>query len=107
MLINNGVFDSTFGGSPGLGLVAVTLTLSYLWLPYMILPVYAGLERLPDSHLEASEDLGAKPWRTFRWVVWPALLPSVIAARSSPSRSAWVTTSASTSSAGSRRCWAT
>ena len=79
LVINNGVFDSTFGGSPGLGLVAVTLTLSYLWLPYMILPVYAGLERLPDSHLEASEDLGAKPWRTFRWVVWPLLLPSVIA----------------------------
>jgi putative spermidine/putrescine transport system permease protein len=79
LVIQDGVFEQTFGGSPGLGLVAVTLTLSYLWLPFMILPVYAGLDRLPDSHLEASEDLGARPWRTFRSVVWPALLPSVIA----------------------------
>ena len=42
------------------------ITLAYLWLPYMILPIYAGLERLPDSLLEASADLGARPWRTFR-----------------------------------------
>ena len=35
--------------------------LAYLWLPYMVLPVYAGLERLPDSLLEASADLGARP----------------------------------------------
>ncbi len=79
LVIKDGVLEHTFGGSPGLGLVAVTLTLSYLWLPFMILPVYAGLERIPDSHLEASEDLGARPWRTFRSVVWPALLPSVVA----------------------------
>ncbi len=79
LVIKDGVLEQTFGGSPGLGLVAVVLTLSYLWLPFMILPVYAGLERIPDSHLEASEDLGARPWRTFRSVVWPALLPSVVA----------------------------
>jgi putative spermidine/putrescine transport system permease protein len=79
LVIHDGVFEQTFGSTPGLGLVAVTLTLSYLWLPFMILPVYAGLERVPDSHLEASEDLGARPWQTFRSVVWPALLPSVIA----------------------------
>jgi putative spermidine/putrescine transport system permease protein len=64
---------------PGYGLTAVTLTLAYLWLPYMVLPVYAGLERLPDSLLEASEDSGARPWRTFRSVVWPLILPSVVA----------------------------
>ena len=46
---------------PGYGAVAVILTLSYLWLPYMILPIYAGLERLPDSLLEASGDLGRRP----------------------------------------------
>ena len=53
--------------------------LSYLWLPYMILPVYAGLERLPDSLLEASGDLGAKAWRTFRSVVAPLAFPAVVA----------------------------
>ncbi len=79
MVINGGVLASTFGGSPGLGLVAVVITLAYLWLPFMILPVYSGLERLPDSHIEASEDLGARPVRTFRAVVWPGILPSVIA----------------------------
>ncbi len=79
LVIPGGVLDNTFGGSPGFGMIAVILTLSYLWLPYMILPVYAGLERLPDSHLEASEDLGARPGMTFRAVVWPALLPSIIA----------------------------
>ena len=42
-----GVMDSVFGTTPGYGLVAVVLTLTYLWLPYMILPVYTGFERLP------------------------------------------------------------
>jgi putative spermidine/putrescine transport system permease protein len=64
---------------PGYGLVAVTLTLAYLWLPYMILPVYAGLERLPDSVLEASADLGAPAGRTFRSVVLPLIFPSLVA----------------------------
>ena len=44
--------------SPGYGLTATVITLAYLWLPFMILPIYAGLERLPDSLLEASSDLG-------------------------------------------------
>lgn len=79
LVIDNGVLDSTFGASPGFGITAVVLTLSYLWLPYMILPIYSGLERLPDSLLEASEDCGARPWRTFRSVVWPSILPSVVA----------------------------
>ena len=79
LVIDNGVFDSWFGKSPGFGIPAAILTLSYLWLPFMILPIYSGLERLPDSLLEASEDCGAKPWRTFRSVVWPNILPSVIA----------------------------
>ena len=75
----NGVLDNTLGWTPGFGLVAVVLTLSYLWLPFMILPVYAGFERLPDSLLDASGDLGARPGRTFRSVVLPAILPSVAA----------------------------
>ena len=75
----NGVLDSTFGSTPGFGLTATVMTLAYLWLPYMILPIYAGLERLPNSLLEASEDLGAGPGRTFRAVVFPLLVPAVFA----------------------------
>ena len=79
MLGPGGVLDETVGATPGYGLVAVVVTLTYLWLPYMILPVYAGLERLPDSHLEASADLGGRPWTTFRRVVVPALVPAIAA----------------------------
>jgi putative spermidine/putrescine transport system permease protein len=64
---------------PGFGDVAVWLVFTYLWLPYMILPVYAGLERIPDSMLEASADLGGHSWMTFRRVVLPLALPAVVA----------------------------
>jgi putative spermidine/putrescine transport system permease protein len=64
---------------PGQGIVAVWLVLTYLWLPYMILPVYAGLERIPNSFLEASADLGGRSWTTFRRVVLPLSMPAVIA----------------------------
>ncbi|MCE1178159.1 MAG: ABC transporter permease [Micrococcales bacterium] len=79
MLQQGGVLDSAFGGTPGFGFAAVILTLTYLWLPYMILPVYTGFERMPESHLEASADLGGRPWMTFRRILMPALLPSVVA----------------------------
>ncbi|KQQ95075.1 spermidine/putrescine ABC transporter permease [Leifsonia sp. Leaf325] len=69
-----------FGGStPGYGLPAVVITLSYLWLPYVILPIYAGLERVPDSLLEASGDLGGKTWSTLRLIVLPIIWPAIIA----------------------------
>ena len=66
---------------PGLGAgnVAPWLVFSYIWLPYMILPVYAGLERIPDSLMEASSDLGAKSLRTFRQVVLPIAFPAIVA----------------------------
>jgi putative spermidine/putrescine transport system permease protein len=65
---------------PGLqGVVPVWLAESYLWLPYMILPIYAGLERIPNSLLSASEDLGAGPGTTFRRVILPLAFPAVIA----------------------------
>ena len=64
---------------PGYGLAATVVTLAYLWLPYMILPLYAGLERLPNSLLEASADLGAGGATTLRRVVLPVLMPAVIA----------------------------
>jgi len=65
--------------TPGYGLAATVITLSYLWLPYMILPMYAGLERLPNSLLEASADLGASTAMTMRRVVLPVLFPAFIA----------------------------
>jgi putative spermidine/putrescine transport system permease protein len=80
MLANGGPVDSLFGGhGPGYGLTATIIVLSYLWLPYMILPIYAGLDRLPNSLLEASSDLGARAGRTFRTVVLPTVWPAVIA----------------------------
>jgi putative spermidine/putrescine transport system permease protein len=51
----------------------------YIWLPYMILPTQAALERVPQNLLEASSDLGAKPWATFRHVIWPLALPGLVA----------------------------
>ena len=58
---------------------AMWIVFSYVWLPFMVLPVYAALERIPDSYLEASADLGARNWRTFRAVVLPLALPGVVA----------------------------
>ncbi len=52
---------------------------TYIWLPYMILPVHAALERVPRSYLEASADLGAKPFQTFRTVIWPLAIPGIAA----------------------------
>jgi putative spermidine/putrescine transport system permease protein len=52
---------------------------TYLWLPYMILPLYAGLERVPRSLLEASADLGARSSTTFRRVILPLVLPALAA----------------------------
>ena len=79
MVQPGGVLESSVGGSPGYGFGAVVLTLTYLWLPYMVLPVYSAFERLPKSHLEASADLGAGPLATFRRVVVPSLWPSIAA----------------------------
>jgi putative spermidine/putrescine transport system permease protein len=64
---------------PGFGSTAVWLVMSYLWLPYMILPIYAGLERIPNSLISASEDLGAAPFTSFRRVILPLAFPAVVA----------------------------
>jgi putative spermidine/putrescine transport system permease protein len=55
------------------------LVMSYLWLPFMVIPIYAGLERISDSLLSASDDLGARPWTTFRRVILPLAFPAVVA----------------------------
>jgi putative spermidine/putrescine transport system permease protein len=59
--------------------VAMWLVFSYIWLPFMIVPVYGALERLPDSLLEAAADLGATRWRAMRDVVVPLALPGLVA----------------------------
>jgi putative spermidine/putrescine transport system permease protein len=66
-------------GSPGYGLTGLIITLAYLWLPYMVLPIFAGLERLPNSLLEASADLGAHGAHTLRRVVLPVAFPALVA----------------------------
>lgn len=51
----------------------------YVWLPYMILPIYAAIERVPENLLQASADLGARPAQTFRSVILPLTFPGVVA----------------------------
>jgi ABC-type spermidine/putrescine transport system permease subunit I len=58
---------------------AIFITLLYIWLPYMVLPVYAAIDRIPPSLLEASADLGARGWRTIAHVVWPLAFPGIMA----------------------------
>jgi putative spermidine/putrescine transport system permease protein len=58
---------------------ATWIVFSYVWLPFMILPVYAALERIPHSYIEASRDLGAKGSRTLRTVILPLALPGIVA----------------------------
>jgi putative spermidine/putrescine transport system permease protein len=58
---------------------AIALTWAYVWLPFMVLPIYTALEKIPDSFLEASRDLGAGVFGTFRRVILPLALPGVIA----------------------------
>jgi putative spermidine/putrescine transport system permease protein len=73
-----GLFGQS-GLNPGLSEPGMVITFCYLWLPYMILPIFAGLERIPASVLEASADLGGRGWMTFRRVVLPLSLPAVAA----------------------------
>jgi putative spermidine/putrescine transport system permease protein len=67
------------GWTPGYGRTGLILTLAYLWFPYMVLPIYAGLERLPNALLEASADLGASSLMTLRRVVLPTAFPAFVA----------------------------
>ena len=66
----------TFDGYSEVGLL---LVFTYLWLPFMILPIYAGLERIPQSLLDASADLGGRSVRTFFRVILPLAFPAVVA----------------------------
>ncbi len=85
ILNNNGVLNWTLQkvGLPPADLAytntAVWIVFSYIWLPFMILPVYAALERIPHSYIEASRDLGASGSRTLRTVILPLALPGIVA----------------------------
>jgi putative spermidine/putrescine transport system permease protein len=82
---SNGVLNWSFGklGLPSLGIGysnwAMWIVFSYIWLPFMIIPAYAALERIPESFVEASADLGARGWLTVRRVIVPLALPGVVA----------------------------
>jgi len=84
ILDDGGILHSvlaTFGLNVQIGFtqLAMTIAFAYVWLPFMILPVYAALERVPGSLIEASRDLGAKGFGTFRTVVLPLAFPGVVA----------------------------
>ena len=83
VLSGSGVLDMIlrpFGGhSPGYGLFAVILVEVYLWLPYVITPIYTAFEQVPESLLEASSDLGARSGVTIRKVLLPMIVPGVVA----------------------------
>jgi putative spermidine/putrescine transport system permease protein len=84
ILQGNGLVDWALDpfGMKGPGLsedLNAWIVLSYLWLPYMILPLYAGFERIPSSLLEASSDLGGRSLTTFRRVVLPLVFPALVA----------------------------
>lgn len=67
------------GNSLSVSYIGTFLVFLYVWLPFMILPMQASLERVPNNLLEASSDLGGQPWQTFRFVLLPLALPGVIA----------------------------
>ncbi len=67
------------GSSLSTSYVGTCVTFVYIWLPYMILPLQAALERVPRSFIEASSDLGARPRQTFRKVIFPLAIPGVAA----------------------------
>ena len=85
ILANDGILNWSLGkiGLPGANIgysnTAMWLVFTYIWLPFMILPVYAALERIPHSYIEASRDLGASGFTTLRRVILPLALPGIVA----------------------------
>jgi putative spermidine/putrescine transport system permease protein len=85
ILSNDGILNWSLGqiglGSLNIGYSnwAMWIVFSYIWLPFMILPVWAAIERVPESLIEASADLGARGWRSFRLVLLPMILPGIVA----------------------------
>jgi len=78
-IMSSGGLLGSIGLAPTDDVLRIFLVLTYLWLPFMIIPIYAGLERIPNSVLSASEDLGARPFQTFRKVIMPLVFPALVA----------------------------
>ena len=72
-------FEAIGGSSLALSPIGMFIVFAYIWLPYMIIPIQTALERVPGSLLEASSDLGARPFQTFQNVILPLAFPGVIA----------------------------
>ncbi len=79
LLSPEGPLSWATGFTPGYGIVATVATLTYLWLPYMMIPVYAAFERIPDALVDASSDLGASDFATTRMVLAPLVFPGIAA----------------------------
>ncbi|MBX7449372.1 ABC transporter permease [Mycolicibacterium sp. 3033] len=79
LLSPEGPMNWAIGYSPGYGLAATVITLTYLWLPYMVIPVFAAFQRVPDSLVDASADMGASDLTTLRLVVAPLVFPGIAA----------------------------
>ena len=83
VLSSGGILDwilTPFGiPSPGYGLEGTVITLAYLWFPFVVLPIYTALQRVPNSLIEASADLGGGTIKTIRSVVVPLIIPGIIA----------------------------
>jgi putative spermidine/putrescine transport system permease protein len=85
ILTKDGILNWSFAkiglGAPNIGYTdtAMWLVFTYIWLPFMIIPVYGALERIPHSLTEASADLGAHSLQTFRRVILPLALPGIVA----------------------------
>src|SRR3546814_10758662 len=79
--LRDALLATPFIGGPSLSVsyIGTFLVFVYIWLPYMILPIEAALERVPKSFVEASADLGAQPRETFRHVILPLAIPGVVA----------------------------
>ncbi|MFT4042615.1 MAG: ABC transporter permease [Gordonia sp. (in: high G+C Gram-positive bacteria)] len=79
LLSPGGPLESLIGATPGYGITATILTLGYLWLPYMVIPIFASFDRLPGSLLDAGSDLGASTAQILRTIVAPVILPGIVA----------------------------
>lgn len=79
VLSEGGLLEWSGLTNPGYGLSAVVIAQSYIWLPYVILPIFAALDRVPDSLLEAAGDLGAPARTVVRTIVMPLLVPGIVA----------------------------
>ena len=75
------ILETPLIGGPSLvqSRFSLFIVFTYLWLPFMILPLHAALERVPGTLLEASSDMGARPWTTFRRVIVPLAKPGIVA----------------------------